>query len=93
MMEPAKTVIEICGGVDAVSKLTGRDKSRVHRWGYPKEKGGSNGLIPSDVAAQLLQDARHLGLRADHFFPLTDSQKLVGDKGRIREQTVHGVAT
>ena len=70
MMEPAKTVIELCGGIDAVAKLTGRDKSRVHRWGYPKEKGGSNGLIPSDVANDLLRNAAHLGLKPEHFFPV-----------------------
>lgn len=69
MMEPAKTIIEICGGVDAVAKLTGRDKSRVHRWAYPKEKGGSNGLIPSEVAVDLLAKAEHLGLKPEHFFP------------------------
>jgi hypothetical protein len=70
MMEPAKTVIEICGGVDAVAGMTGRDRSRVHRWAYPREKGGSNGLIPSDVAADLLRKAAHLGLKPDHFFIL-----------------------
>jgi len=68
MMNPAKTVIKICGGVDAVAEMTGRHRSRVHRWAYPKEKGGSDGFIPSEVAATLLEKASHLGLRPEHFF-------------------------
>lgn len=78
MMEPAKTIIEICGGVEAVAEMTGRDKSRVHRWAYPKEKGGSNGLIPAEVAVGLLSKAAHLGLRPEHFFP----EQV--DKGAVR---------
>ena len=69
MMEPAKTVIEICGGVKAVAEMCGRDVSRVHRWGYPNERGGSDGFIPPQVAADLLKKAEHLGLKAEHFFP------------------------
>lgn len=68
MLEPAKTVIEICGGVDAVALMVDRDRSRVHRWAYPKSKGGSDGLIPSDIAQTLLDKASNLGLKPEHFF-------------------------
>ncbi len=73
MMEPAKTVIEICGGIDAVAKICARDRSRVTRWGYPKERGGSDGMIPTPVANRLLEFAREekLPLRAEHFFLAT----------------------
>jgi hypothetical protein len=76
MLEPAKTVIEICGGVSAVADMSGRDKSRVHRWGYPKSRGGSGGHIPPEVAEMLLEKAFALGLRAEHFFKTTDPPQL-----------------
>ncbi|MEL7398022.1 MAG: hypothetical protein AAFN44_16805, partial [Pseudomonadota bacterium] len=68
MLDPAKTVIEICGGVNAVAEITGRHPSRVHRWGYTKDRGGSDGFIPSEVASLLLEKASHLGLKPEHFF-------------------------
>lgn len=69
-MEPASTIIEKCGGANAVAEMVGRDVSRIHRWTYPKEKGGTGGLIPSDAAQQLMRAARERGiqLQADDFF-------------------------
>lgn len=78
MLEPAKTVIEICGGVDAVAEFTGRDRSRVFRWGYPREKGGSNGFIPAEVADVLLKKAWERGLRPHHFFSELPERDGVG---------------
>lgn len=71
-MEPAKTVVRICGGVDAVSKMAGRHRTRVHRWGQPKDKGGCGGVIPSDVRDELLRSALAAGipLLPEHFHPL-----------------------
>jgi hypothetical protein len=70
-MEPANTIIEICGGVGVVAEMTGRDLSRVHRWTYPKDKGGTDGLIPTDAAQELMREARKRGipLTPEHFFP------------------------
>jgi hypothetical protein len=70
MLEPSKTIIEICGGVEAVANLTGRSTISVRRWGYPKSKGGTGGHVPADVQAPLLNSARAAGidLRAEHFF-------------------------
>lgn len=69
-MEPATTIISICGGFQAVADMTGRTLTRVHRWTYPKEKGGTNGLIPSDAAQVLMAAARARGLplEPEHFF-------------------------
>ena len=77
MMEPAKSVIEICGGAKAVAEMVGRDESRVRRWGYPRAKGGSDGLIPSDCQVRLLSQARGRGidLRPEHFFPEAEQQR------------------
>ena len=69
-MEPATTIISICGGFQAVADMTGRTLTRVHRWTYPKEKGGTDGLIPSDAAQKLMASARERGLplEPEHFF-------------------------
>ncbi|MDX2287498.1 MAG: hypothetical protein NW217_01575 [Hyphomicrobiaceae bacterium] len=47
-----------------------RSEVRVRRWEYPKEKGGTGGLIPSDCQQTLLDAARAEGkdLRPEHFF-------------------------
>lgn len=61
-MNPASHVIEMCGGVAAVVAMTGRSRSRVARWTYPKGRGGTGGLIPSDVQVTLLAAARARGI-------------------------------
>lgn len=70
MLEPAKTVIEICGGVSTVAEMVNRHHTRVRRWGYPKSKGGTGGLVPSEMQETLLIEARKRGfdLQPDHFF-------------------------
>jgi len=75
MMEPAKTVIEICGGYAAVAKMVGRSEVRVRRWEYPKDRGGTGGFIPVDCQQRLLVAALAAGkaLRPDHFFLATDT--------------------
>lgn len=70
-MEPAKTVIEICGGYAEVARITGRSEVRVRRWEYPKERGGTDGNIPAECQQLLMADARRTKkpLRPEHFFP------------------------
>lgn len=71
-MNPAQRVIEKCGGPQAVAKMVGVDVSRVHRWTYPKARGGSDGLIPSQQQQALLNAARESGidLQPADFFDL-----------------------
>lgn len=71
MLEPANTVIEKCGGVKRVADITKRSEVRVRRWGYPREKGGTDGVIPANVAQDLMSWSRANGdvLIADDFFP------------------------
>ena len=71
MLEPAKTIIEICGGIQSVAEITNRSAVRVRRWGYPVDRGGSGGLIPAEVQQVLMRAARDRGLplRPEHFFP------------------------
>ena len=70
MLEPAATVIRMCGGASAVAKLTKRDVSRVHRWTHGKSRGGTGGRIPTDVQQDLLEAANDAGinLKPEHFF-------------------------
>lgn len=77
MFEPAHTIIQICGGFATVAEMTGRDETRVRRWTYAKEKGGTNGLIPSDVQPVLLAEATKRGfpLTPSHFFPNHTAQE------------------
>lgn len=72
MLEPAKTVIDICGGFEAVAEMINVHRTNVYRWGYPTDRGGSNGLIPTRQQAKLLAAARERGidLRPEHFFPV-----------------------
>jgi hypothetical protein len=75
-MNPASRVISICGsgdfsrGVAIISDITGADRSRVHRWTYPKERGGTGGVIPSQHQQRILDWAREndVPLRPEHFF-------------------------
>jgi hypothetical protein len=78
MMEPANTIILKCGGVKAVAAMTGRSEVRVRRWGYPKSRGGTDGLIPSDVQQILLREARTAGLPiepSDFFLDYNSNQE------------------
>ena len=70
-LDPACTVIAKLGGVHAVSLATGKSISRVYRWMYSKERGGTGGLIPHVDAAKLLAHAKanRIRLNAADFFP------------------------
>jgi len=47
-----------------------RDASVVRKWRLPKEKGGTGGMVPTDHAQRLLDEAqvRGIDLRPDDFF-------------------------
>lgn len=68
-LEPAHSVIRKIG-IAKVAEVTGKHVSRVYRWMYPKEKGGTGGLIPQAEAMLLLEYARATGIKlsADDFF-------------------------
>ncbi|MCC7253839.1 hypothetical protein [Hyphomicrobium sp.] len=65
-MEPAKSVIEKLGGVEAVAKVTGKHVSRIYRWTYPVERGGTGGLIPQREIPRLIEHARRKGVALAH---------------------------
>jgi hypothetical protein len=45
-MYPAKRVICAFGGAASLAKAVNRDVSRILRWTYPAERGGTGGSIP-----------------------------------------------
>lgn len=52
-LEPAASIIDRFGGPEAVQEITGADRTRVYRWTQPKEKGGTDGIIPLKPAQKL----------------------------------------
>jgi hypothetical protein len=60
-MEAAKTpagrIVERFG-VDALSRWTGRHRSRVHAWTWSTDKGGTGGAIPPRLRQKIIDAAR-----------------------------------
>lgn len=57
-------------GIKLAKQITGRNLSRVYRWGYPRERDGYDGYIPYQDAEKILSYAAKHGidLSADDFF-------------------------
>jgi len=75
MNTSAERIVSKFGGPRAVAGLLGLDVSTVHRWGYPRERGGSDGQIPTRHQRALLSAARERGIDltpADFFDPPPD---------------------
>lgn len=64
-LEPARSIIAKLGGPDAVARITKRDVSRVYRWMYPRDRGGTDGSIPQGEARKLLAHAAEAGVALD----------------------------
>lgn len=62
-LEPAASIIQTLGGVERVSEITDRHISRVYRWMYPKDRGGTGGIIPQPEAAKMLAYAKDKRIR------------------------------
>lgn len=69
-LAPATTIIEKFGGYARVAELLNCDVSRVYRWTYPVENGGTGGTVPAKQQAPLLEAAKRTGVNltpADFF--------------------------
>lgn len=75
-MNPAERVIEKCGGHSLVAEMLGVHVSRVHRWTYPKERGGSDGVIPGRHIPELIAKAADQGitLSPGEFYDLPEAK-------------------
>lgn len=58
MSNPAENVISKCGGHEVVADWLSIHVTNVYRWTYPKEKGGTGGLVPTRHQSVLLEKAR-----------------------------------
>ena len=58
----AKNIIQIVGGHKPVAKICGVDLAYVYRWTYPKERRGTNGLIPVRFHKPLISGAKEMGI-------------------------------
>jgi hypothetical protein len=68
-LDPARTIIDRLGGVEVVARVTGKNRSRVYRWMYPTDRGGTGGLIPQRTIPRLLAYAEknHIRLKPADF--------------------------
>lgn len=76
---PATRAIAAFGGVQALAKAIDRDPSRVHRWTYPEERGGTGGRIPGTAVRAILAAAARLNiaLSANDLFDIPASASEV----------------
>lgn len=61
-VDPAATVLARFGGSGPLAQLLRLDRSAVHRWALPKQRGGSGGLIPARHHQRLLTLAAEQGI-------------------------------
>lgn len=69
---PAPLIIAKLGGAQRVAELLGLNVSQVHRWKYPRERGGTGGFVPTRHQQELLDIAAALGVDlapAEFFLP------------------------
>lgn len=76
-MEPAKTIIAKLGGVSAVAEAAGVHFTRVYRWQWPSERGGTGGHIPRWHIPALIEYAGKTGvdLSPSDFAPVPEKQE------------------
>jgi hypothetical protein len=63
----AERIIERFGGARALSRIfaamgINRTPSSIYKWTYPREKGGTDGIIPTSAWPDLLSAARIHGI-------------------------------
>jgi hypothetical protein len=82
MSNSAEIIISKLGGVDEVARAAGVDVSRVYRWTYPKERGGTDGEVPRRHWQSLIMAAHMRGIELQHddFFQIPRPTKPRGKK-------------
>ena len=73
-MDVATKIIDKLGGHQAVAKMLGCHITRVYRWTYPVERGGTGGFVPPKQQRKLLALAPDKVRPAD-FFPDTKPKR------------------
>lgn len=86
----AERVLKKFGGarrLSAILLVVGkpRDPSCIYRWTYPKEKGGTGGLIPTSVWPDLILAAKYDGVLLES--ELTDPRTFAPKKRHRYDET------
>lgn len=66
MQNIAEKIIAKLGGAPIVAKIIDIDVSQVYRWTYPKQRGGTGGLVPSWHQQPLLDWAKNNNIDLSH---------------------------
>ena len=79
----AQHIIQKCGGPAVIANWADISVQSVYRWTYPRERGGTGGLIPSEHQYPLLEKARAAGidLSPADFFPSNAAHKSPTNAG------------
>jgi len=74
----AKRIIGLLGGPTVVGAAVKRTPGAVCKWNTPKERGGTDGLVPSRYHAPLLEFAKRKGvsLGPEDFIPPLPSDEV-----------------
>lgn len=73
-LNPAERIIGKFGGARIIADEIGVNQNAVHKWTYPKAKGGTGGLIPSDKQQAVLDAAKRLGKNVSPWDFFEDAQ-------------------
>ena len=67
----AGRIIEKFGGHKRLAAVLGVHRATIYRWTWPREKGGTGGVIPTKMVSQIIRAARVEGifLSSDDLFP------------------------
>lgn len=87
-MEPASTIIRKLGGEAAVSRITDTAYTAPYRWQHPRDRGGTDGVIPQRHHPALLAYARSKGisLKAEEFLPVRQPRAKIRVTARTRSR-------
>lgn len=62
VFKQAEKIIEKFGGPAKLANALQCDAATIYKWTYPKDKGGTDGLIPSSTMPAVLKAADILGI-------------------------------
>lgn len=76
-MEPARRIVDLLGGPNAVANIVGVHRTRVSNWTRAKDAGGTGGMVPFKHVPAMIAAAKDRGieLSADDFLPPVTAQE------------------
>lgn len=63
MFKQAQRIIDRFGGVPALATAIEKDASAIYKWNYPRDSGGTGGLVPSSAIPLVMTAADILGVK------------------------------